>query len=118
MKEPTQNATIDGIGPAAAIANRIRSVRVNFRVGNNVIVHALRNVLYVPEAPNCLMLLSRFDEGGGTVNFGNGRCVLKDKAGKEVGTGRKTDWLYLLDAQALLHRKRANVTVTYSLRDP
>ncbi|KAJ2915280.1 hypothetical protein MD484_g5123, partial [Candolleomyces efflorescens] len=105
---PLSNATIDGIGPTAAIADGVGSIKVNFKVGDDVVTHELKNVLFVPEAPNCLLSLSRFDESGGEVHFAKGLCELKDRNGKVVGKGRKLERLYLLDARAVLQRERAN----------
>ena len=67
-----------------------------------IIPHRLSNVLYVPNAANCLLSGTRFDDAGGEFTGGNGKCVLKDKTGRVVGTGSKIDRLYLLDARAQL----------------
>ncbi|RXW15701.1 hypothetical protein EST38_g10157 [Candolleomyces aberdarensis] len=106
---PLTNATVQGVGLNAAIVEGTGSISLNFKVGDKTITHALKEVLYVPGAPNCLLLLSCFDEGGGKVAFGDGKCVLRDKDGRIGGTGRKTDRLYQLDSRAVLKKERAHL---------
>lgn len=108
---PLKDMTIQGIGPEAAVAEGIGSIDLNFKVGNDIITHRIKDVLHVPKAPNCLLSLSRFDEGGGEVEFGKGKCVLKGKDGKVVGIGRKINRLYELDARAVIKPERANIAV-------
>lgn len=102
------NTTVQGVGPAVAIVEGTGTVQINFKVGDLTYAHSLKDVLYVPGAPNCLLSLSRFDEGGGSVAFSKGGCELKDRKGRVVGLGRKVDRLYQLDARARLWRERAN----------
>ena len=45
------------------------TVRIKFKFDGKTFVHQLCDTLYVPNAPNCLMLLSRIDDGGGSVDF-------------------------------------------------
>jgi hypothetical protein len=110
---PLQNTTIDGIGPNPAMAAGRGTVIVNFSVEGKIISHRLANVLHVPNAANCLLSGTRFDEGGGTFSGGNGKCSLTNKNGQLVGTGSKTGGLYLLDARAqLLDQERTNYAST------
>lgn len=106
---PLTNSTIDGIGPTPATASGRGSIKVNFSVDGKIITHHLSNVLHVPNASNCLLSGTRFDDAGGEFIGGKGKCILKDKSGKIVGTGIKTGGLYLLDARAqLLGQERTN----------
>ncbi|KAJ3521915.1 hypothetical protein NMY22_g12109 [Coprinellus aureogranulatus] len=106
---PLQNATVRGVGPDVATVEGTGSVILKFQVGNDVIAHSIKDVLHVPGAPHCLLSVSRFDEAGGEVGFRKGECVLRDKDGKVVGTGRKEERLYKLDARAVLTQDRANL---------
>ena len=76
---PLENATINAIGPNPAIPIGRGTVIVNFSVRGKIIPHRLSNVLHVPNAANCLLSGTRFDEGGGTFIGGNGKCSLKDR---------------------------------------
>jgi hypothetical protein len=110
---PLSNATIQGVGPTVAVVEGVGTVTLNFQIGKDIVMaHVIRNVLYVPGAPNCLLSLSRFDEGGGKVQFGGGECVLFRKDGRIIGRGRLVDRLYQLDARAVLVRERANLAST------
>ena len=114
---PLQNSTIDGIGPNPAIATGRGTVLVNFSVDGKIIPPRLSNVLYVPNAANCLLSGTRFDDSGGIFTGGNGKCILKDKNGRIVGRGNKVDRLYLLDARAqLLGQERTNYANTTQKR--
>lgn len=110
---PLQNSTIDGIGPNPAMAAGRGNVIVNFSVEGKIIPHQLSNVLHVPNAANCLLSGTRFDEGGGTFIGGNGKCSLKDRTGRIVGIGNKIGRLYLMDAHAQLsEREQTNFSST------
>ena len=113
---PLHDSTIAGIGPVPANAVGKGTVLVNMSVNGNTIPHRLRDVLYVPDAPNCLLSGARFDEGGGEFIGGNGKCTLKEKSGRIVGEGTKTGRLYLLNARAqLLGQERTNYAATPKL---
>ncbi|KAJ3525781.1 hypothetical protein NMY22_g10432 [Coprinellus aureogranulatus] len=103
---PLHGATIQGVGPSAVIAEGTGSVLLRFKIRSDVITHAMRDVLYVPGTPNCLLSLSRFDDGGNTVTFSKGVCELRDRTGKVIGTGRKVNRLYELNAQAVFHQDK------------
>ena len=64
--EPLTNATVKGISNSPAKALGCGSVVVNFSVNGQTIRHQLKDVLHVPEAPNCLLSSTRFDESGGS----------------------------------------------------
>ncbi|TFK17284.1 hypothetical protein FA15DRAFT_555832, partial [Coprinopsis marcescibilis] len=78
--------------------------------------HTLRDVLHVPDAPNCLLSVSRFDDAGGKIEFESGKCILKDKNGRIVGAGHKHGRLYRLHARAqLLGQERTNYAASIKL---
>lgn len=62
--------------------------------------HWLREVLHVPEAHNSLLSVSRFDEGGGRMDFRDGTCKRYAKENQLVGTAKRCERLYRLDARA------------------
>lgn len=55
---PLQNAKIGGIGPTPAIAKGRGTVTLNFDVNGKTMRHQLSDVLYIPDAPNCLLLVA------------------------------------------------------------
>ena len=63
------------------------TISVKFKVNNKFITHKLQHMLYIPEAPNCLLSTSRFDETRGKVIIQKGKCSLEDKNGNTVGHG-------------------------------
>ena len=82
---PLKNSTIQGLGLVSAKGQG--TVAVKFALGGKHIRHTLRNVLHVPDAPNCLLSVPRLDEGKGHVEFNNGTSILKDKNGSVIGKG-------------------------------
>ena len=69
----------------------------------------------MPEAPNCLMSLSQIDDGGGSVDFKDGLCWIRN-GDKIIGKGYKSQRLYSLHARAILTEgERANYTSTEKL---
>ena len=69
----------------------------------------------MPEAPNCLMSLSQIDDGGGSVDFKDGLCWVRN-GDKIIGKGYKSQRLYSLHVRAILTEgKRANYTSTEKL---
>ena len=60
--------------------------------------HKLQHVLYLPDAPNCLISVSRFDEKGGRAVFHKRECFLEGKDKSIIGHGQMRGRLYLLDA--------------------
>jgi transposase InsO family protein len=70
----------------------------------------------VPNAPNCLLSATHFDDAGGIFEGGNGKCLLKDKANKIVAEGTRIGRLYLLNGRAqLLRQERTNYVATPKL---
>ncbi|PVF91085.1 hypothetical protein CPB86DRAFT_678798, partial [Serendipita vermifera] len=69
-----------------------------FRVGENIVRHQIKNVLYIPDFQCNLLSLGRLDEVGVTYAGTGGRIVLRDKNGKTIGLGKKSRNMYLLDA--------------------
>lgn len=102
------NGSVKGIGSEVESHGR-GTVLINLKVGDQILQHRLRNVLYIPSAPNCLMSTGRFDQSGGFSVFGNGKCILKDAKGRTVGEGVLKGLLYVLNARAQLHDEQANL---------
>ena len=103
------NSTVKGIGKEPASADGRGTVEMTFDVKGQKVQHQMKDVLYVPEAPNCLLSVSRFEEAGGSIVFKNGRCSLRTKDGRLVGCGTRQGRLYLLDAQAIVAQEYAHV---------
>ena len=82
----TLATSVFGIGnPAMTL--RYGTISVKFKVNNKFVTHKLQHTLYIPEAPNCLLSASRFDETGGKVIIQKGKCSLEDKNGNTVRHG-------------------------------
>jgi hypothetical protein len=107
---PLRNSTVKGIGKELARATGVGTVVLDFKVDEKTIGHQMRNVLHVPEAPNSLLSVGRFDKAGGTIGFKNGQCFLYNKGGQLVGKGVKRDRLYLLGAHTRVVAKSAHAT--------
>ncbi|KAJ3499572.1 hypothetical protein NLJ89_g10085 [Agrocybe chaxingu] len=111
---PLKNSSVQGVGTAAITAGR-GTVMVNFSVNGKTLRHQLRDVLHVPEAPNCLYLVSRLDESGGFAELKQGMATIRSKDGKVVGVGQKKDRLYVLKARAQLQTEKANLAASPKL---
>ena len=59
-----KNSTVKGIGQIPASAIGIGLVSMEFDVDGKKIQHNLKDVSHVPEDPNCLVFIGRFDENG------------------------------------------------------
>ena len=92
------DGTVKGIGNSPARVLGRGTIVVDFEVDGRTITHTLSNVLHVPDAPNCLISVGRYDASGGRTEFYNGGCILKNKDGKIVGKGLLTNKIYLLFA--------------------
>ena len=103
------NLTVKGIGKLPAKALGRGTMTIDFKVEGKTIQHRVKDVLYVPEAPNCLVSVSRFEEAGGSVVFKNGKCFLLTKDNRLVGRGTRRGRLYYLDAHAVIAQEYANV---------
>src|SRR5882757_3808003 len=107
---------LHGIGESGAEVIGRGTVRIKFEFDGKTFVHQLQDTLYVPSAPNCLMSLSRIDDGGGSVDFKDGLCWIKDNGNKIIGKGYKRQRLYMLHARAILtETERANYASTEKL---
>jgi len=107
--------TLNGVGEGTPVKGR-GTVNIKFEFDGKTLTHQLRNTLYTPDAPNCLLSLSRFDNTNGKVAFNDGMCWLKNKDGKVIGKGFKHQRLYLLAARAILQeRERSNYATTRKL---
>ena len=93
----TDPVPIRGIG-SSANSMRYGTIMIYFHVKGRTLLHELQNVLYLPDVPNCLILVSQFDEKGGRIIFHKGECFLEGKNKNIIGHGTMHGWLYLLEA--------------------
>jgi hypothetical protein len=109
----TTGETLKGVGPKGPAIKRRGTVKIKFEFDGQITYHTLQQTLYVPDAPNCLLSISRFDENGGRVEVEGGVCWMKDKAGKVVGKGWKRQRLYPLAARTEIpSQESANLAMT------
>ena len=80
-----KDSTIKGIGKEPVRAASRGMVIMKFNVKGKMFQHCMKDVLYVPEAENCLLSVSHFEEGGGTILFKDSRCFLRMKDNRLVG---------------------------------
>ena len=66
------NATVKGIGKQPAKALGWGTLTIEFNVEGETVQHHMKDILYVPEAPNHLISVLQFEEAGGSVIFKNG----------------------------------------------
>jgi len=112
----TPGATVKGVSPGEATVEGRGTVNLRFEFDGKVFNHQLRNTLHVPSSPNCLLSLTRFDDGGGFMETGGGICWLMDNSKKVVGKGYKHHRLFLLAARAtLLEQERTNYAASPKL---
>src|SRR5882757_2856577 len=100
---------IKGIG-SLAMSTRYGTVTINFWTKAKTLSHKLQNVIYLPNAPNCLLSGSQFNEKGGRIIFHKGECYLEGKDKSIIGHGTMWGRLYLLDATAI----KSNETSLYA----
>ena len=82
---------------------------MEFNVEGRTFQHRMKDVLYVPEAENCLLSVSRFEEAGGAILFKDGKCFLRTKDDRLVSCGRRRGRLYHLDACAIVMQEHVNI---------
>ena len=109
---PVEGASLQGVGRSRTHVVGHGTVNLRFEFDGKVLHHQLQNTLYVPEAPNCLLSLRRFDDMGGKVEFSGGVCWLKDKSTNILGKGYKHQQLYMLAARATLSEEWSNLAKT------
>ena len=67
------------------------TVKLKSWTNRQTFVIVLRDVLYVPQAPNNLLSISHLDESGGHANMGDGCIHLYDKNKNLIAVGRKVE---------------------------
>ena len=80
---------LNGVGDKGTAVTGRGTVKIKFEFDGKQFIHQLCNTLYVPKAPNCLLSLSQIDDGGGSVDFKDGICWIKDKGNRIIGKGYK-----------------------------
>ena len=96
---PIQATPVHGIStPATALG--FGNLSLDFRVSGKMLTHKLKNVLYIPEAPNCFLSVSQLDENREKVIFHKQKCQLENKEGNIIEHGQMKGHLYLLDAKS------------------
>ena len=79
-------------------------------MGKHLYINYKICTLFVPGALNCLMLLSQIDHGGGSVDFKDGMCWIKN-GDKTIRKGYKSQRLYLLHARAILTEGEGKICI-------
>lgn len=92
--QPTSNQRVTGIGGKSDILGR-GTVELACRVGEKTLTRTLTDVMHVPDAPNCLISIGRFDDEGGETKFKNGHAYLI-KDNEIWAEGTKNGKLYLM----------------------
>ena len=73
------------------------TVKLSSRVNGCTQTIILKNVLYVPQAPNNLFSVTCLDENGRHAKMGDGIAELYDKEKNKIAIGHKVERMYILD---------------------
>ena len=98
--------TIRGVGNTEVPVKGRGTIKLKGRTEPGYTI-VLRDVLYVPWAPNNLFSISCLDESGSHVNMGDGRIHLYDKNKNLIAVGWKVERMYLLNIAAHIALERA-----------
>ena len=93
------NKTIRGVGNVKVPVEGRGTVNLKSQTGQQYVI-VLKDVLFVPQAPNSLFSLSHLDDSGRRVIVGDGRIHLYDKNKHLIAVGWKIERMYLLDVMA------------------
>jgi hypothetical protein len=112
---PLKDSTVKGLGDPVT-AYEQGTVIVNFAVNGNMICHQLRDVLHMPDAPNCLLSIPCIDKAQGHVEMKEGECIIKDKRGIIIGKSSLSGRLYILETQTqFFSQEKTNYTAPNKL---
>ena len=85
------NKSIRGVGNTDVPVKGRGTVKLKSRTNGQTFVIVLQDVLYVPQAPNNLLSISRLDESSRHMNMGDGCIHLYDKNKNLIAVGRKVE---------------------------
>ena len=81
---------LNGVSDKGTAVTGRGTVKIKFEFDGKQFIHQLHDMLYVPKAPNCLLLLSQINDGGGSVDFKDGICWIKVKGIELLGKDKNT----------------------------
>ena len=84
------------------------TVALSSRVNRRTQTLILKDILYVPQAPNNLFSVPCLNKTGGHAKMGSSTTELYDKQKNLIAIGHKVERMYLLDRETL-HREHGNV---------
>jgi len=94
---------IQGVGETIEAAGQ-GTVILNSKVGNSQIPITLNNIIFAPDAPNCLLSIGKVKSAGVQIDFSAGKCTVKQN-GSIVLNGTLTNHVYMLDVRAQIQPK-------------
>src|SRR4051794_34925981 len=98
---PLKKVEITGLGDQTVRAHGCGTVTLNFKINCKIIPRKLKDVLHAPNATNNLLSIGRIDTAGGSIQFSQKTCIIKDTNENIIGTGSQvTPYLYIIDAHA------------------
>jgi hypothetical protein len=95
---PIKATPVQGIRTLAT-ALSYGMAEIIFKVKGKAITHKLKNILYILEAPNCLLSVSCFNRMDGRIIFHQKQCFLEGKGGDIIGYRQMHGRLYLLNTK-------------------
>ncbi len=107
---PLTESSISGIGNQSIKALRCGTVVLEITEGKKTSIHRLKDTLYIPNAINNLMSISRLDDAGLKAKFCNEEVSFLHKSGAALARGKKVNWLYLMKIWAQTNSERSHIT--------
>ena len=104
------NKMIQGVGNVKVPVEGRGTINLKSQTGQQYVI-VLKDVLFVPQAPNSLFSLSRLDDSGRRVIVGDGCIHLYDKNKNLIAIGWKIERMYLLDITAHPALKQATLSM-------
>jgi len=102
--------SIRGVGNTDVPVKGRGTVKLTSQTNGQTITIVIRDVLYVPQAPNNLLSISHLDESGGRADICNGRIHLYDKNKLLIAVGQKVERMYLLYVTAKKHTEHTAIS--------
>ena len=106
------NRAVNGVRKTSAVVKGRGTVQILTNLWNQTKTLTLKDVLYVPEAPNCLFSLGRVDEKGGFMTIKGGQMRIYDSSKDLAAIAIRQDQLYYLRAQMKWTRDIAHISTT------
>lgn len=96
---PCVPTTVTGIGNKVLTASQVGTIIVRLRIGGEIVVTDIQDVLFVPDLGSNLIAISLLEEKGYRVQFAKGRCMVLNERGTVIASATQCNQLYVLDTE-------------------